>query len=625
MFADSWGVLAGDVLARRNITTSSSLPVLSASLFAPPRTGPTPNDVRGPAWSRQEQRKPNSKALQLARPATSDAILRQERRCPAEVLQKILPAQHAAVSAKETVWNTCELLRRANCFPHTRDASWLMRERGRRGTTLGDLEALVPPSKQKKKAKPRAEENPVLRKARNLRVEFDQIFSEDLVERELAILKITEYTRDQVVELREMIWRGFPELRGIFFTYARLELSVSQAKMLSDAPNIAGPNDMETISKLEFFRFCKDCKLFDNRFFTTSIAELLFMAVNRADQLGFEKYQQELARAGARHPSNAGGAGPAERRDSTPPSTSAPAGAPRRPSRGDGSAADREKRSEEADSEDVFTLSEFLSSLIRISFLKYTSKFPDLAMRLRHLLNHDVLPNARQENKDFFRRILIEPGVYEVVRSYRRVLFKVFQKYAAADATDTLLQGAAYNEKLNLKEFVRVFEDGELIGAGGLTLRQVRDAFALAQAELGDEVADLTGAGAESRVAVEVDDDSTQMDFNEFIEGVCRCADARAGMPSETEDDEGKMKMMVAAGIRSLMAALLRGLAIPDPHGEPPSPRRLAALPFAARAPLKGVATARRGPGPGATSRSGAARGGSLLSDDDDDDGGGGG
>eukprot|EP00741_Cyanophora_paradoxa_P007376 tig00001127_g7135.t1 len=350
----------------------------------------------------------------------------------------------------------------------------------------------------RKSVKKRPEKTAKERRLEKLRVEFDSIFSEDELERQFAILKITDISREALKEIRDLMWSRFPELRGIFFTYARMDAT--------------GPQEVETISSQEYMQFCKDCQLFDKKFFTQAIANLIFVAINHEEELGAGRDDKDLA-------------------------------GPLRSGRRD------------YDSDQVFTLSEFLASLIRISVLKYGTRFTDPSFRLRHLITTDIIPRARQDQKEALRRLLIEPVVHDAIRSYRRQLHRVFTQYAAADEADAM----AIN-KLNVKEFIKLFEDARLTGPD-LTLREVREAFALAQADPGDDDEDSEeGAGGGGGGDESGDDDNSQMTFNEFVEGVCRCADAKYGAPCEDPEDDEERSAQLAASVARFCGDILRGL-----------------------------------------------------------------
>ena len=167
---------------------------------------------------------------------------------------------------------------------------------------------------------------------------------------------------------------------------------------------------------------------------------------------------------------------------------------------------------EEADENpnDELTKVEFCEVLIRIGAQVYRNKTSTkgeygepwpLSKMVETFLSEDVRPNACAPNRNAMADALKSPVAIHSLHDNRRILKRIFLKYAAADQSDS---AAKTTGSINIEELRTMVRDANLVGPK-LTDRMLAVLFLGAQ---GDE-----SNGEEAEVS-----DDAEMDFEEFKE-----------------------------------------------------------------------------------------------------------
>eukprot|EP00628_Pelagophyceae_sp_CCMP2097_P001027 CAMPEP_0184096594 /NCGR_PEP_ID=MMETSP0974-20121125/10366_1 /TAXON_ID=483370 /ORGANISM="non described non described, Strain CCMP2097" /LENGTH=2022 /DNA_ID=CAMNT_0026399433 /DNA_START=181 /DNA_END=6248 /DNA_ORIENTATION=+ len=164
---------------------------------------------------------------------------------------------------------------------------------------------------------------------------------------------------------------------------------------------------------------------------------------------------------------------------------------------------------------------EFIECLTRLALGRFGARCKDVSDCLDMLWDLVILPNAPAEAiydpESFKRDRLYTEDVDKVLRSHLRTLQIVFRKYAHLDPE----QGRA---KFGLKEYIAVLHDARLIGEN-LTMREARLAYWWSKMLVVDEVKHRKRF--------------IELDFLEFVEALCRCADM---MSLPTDEDVADLK-----------------------------------------------------------------------------------
>jgi hypothetical protein len=172
--------------------------------------------------------------------------------------------------------------------------------------------------------------------------------------------------------------------------------------------------------------------------------------------------------------------------------------------------------------DDELTPMEFSEVLIRLALRIYGNKtlpgeyaepWP-LSKMVETFFAEDVRPHACAPNKNAMEGALKNPLTIDTFYEHRKMLKKIFDKYAAADQSDAAAKATG---SLNLEELKVMVRDAKLMGPT-LSDRMLRVLFMGAQ---GDE-----GGGGED---AEVGDDS-EMDFGEYLEIIAAFVSAWFGI-----------------------------------------------------------------------------------------------
>jgi hypothetical protein len=167
---------------------------------------------------------------------------------------------------------------------------------------------------------------------------------------------------------------------------------------------------MNTISQMQFWRFCKDCKI--------NSKDMLMATIDRIYIL-------------ANH--------------------------------GDDSAEQGSKGGDNYDNPDnALVFSEFVEALIRLGVEKYRKITSSVFACFEKILQlHVLLYAGKEELRKATKKPTDDPEVHAVVKKYRKKLVKVFDRYSALD--DSSLEDVAASDTLNVKEFLVLLRDTWII------------------------------------------------------------------------------------------------------------------------------------------------------------------
>ena len=161
---------------------------------------------------------------------------------------------------------------------------------------------------------------------------------------------------------------------------------------------------------------------------------------------------------------------------------------------------------DEGNPDDELNTSEFVNVLLRLSTLVYGTKYETLSEMFECFLQNDVRPNAMAVDKNIMVTALKDPATQGIFKRNRRMLKKIFDKYAAADASDDAVK---QNTTINLEELKCMCRDANLFSS--ISDRMLRQIFMAAQQ--GDDEEE-----GEEGSKVEDASDDAEMDVSEFQE-----------------------------------------------------------------------------------------------------------
>uniref|UniRef100_A0A7S3ARZ5 Uncharacterized protein n=1 Tax=Haptolina ericina TaxID=156174 RepID=A0A7S3ARZ5_9EUKA len=189
-------------------------------------------------------------------------------------------------------------------------------------------------------------------------------------------------------------------------------------------------------------------------------------------------------------------------------------------------------------------LYEFLNMMVRIAFWRSNPSFGlfgnkdepvAVPLALRTMLNDIVMPNAKRENSAEFRdNEMKDPAVLAVLDEYKPKLLAWYKKKTSDDSEEQHM-----SDKLGFDEWLRVLDRQDLVGVweveqlseitGDKSCQgniRVRLSHAMCKAAFMDSqgIDQLSGAqAAEGGTADQVTNEMTVLDFDEFLECLCRC------------------------------------------------------------------------------------------------------
>jgi len=183
---------------------------------------------------------------------------------------------------------------------------------------------------------------------------------------------------------------------------------------------------------------------------------------------------------------------------------------------GDEIVLNSEDEEDEGNLDDELNTSEFVSVLLRLAVLTYGKRYDELSLGelLEKFISNDIKPNAMAADKNIMETALKDPTTQAIFKKNRRMLKKIFDKYAAADASDDAVQ---QNTTINLEELKSMCRDASLFSS--ISDRMLRQIFMAAQQDADDEEEGDSGnsGGSSPKSKVEESDDS-EMDVSEFQE-----------------------------------------------------------------------------------------------------------
>lgn len=165
-------------------------------------------------------------------------------------------------------------------------------------------------------------------------------------------------------------------------------------------------------------------------------------------------------------------------------------------------------------------LHEFIHAMIRLSWESYpTPANAGIGDRLGALLDRALIPGSSHilEGEDPMEKELSSKRVQAVTSHYSDQLLEIFNTFAAADMS---LSAQAALATMSFGELCFMAKAGQLID-GYLTVAKITEIFAQVNAQAADEG--------------EKDDDADELDFREFKNCLCRCANAK--IPAELRGD----------------------------------------------------------------------------------------
>ena len=154
--------------------------------------------------------------------------------------------------------------------------------------------------------------------------------------------------------------------------------------------------------------------------------------------------------------------------------------------------------------DDELNKSEFVSVLLRLSAAIYGKHYETLSEMFEAFLQKDVRPNAMAVDTNIMVTALKDPATQSIFKKNRRMLKRLFDKYAAADASDDAVK---QNTTINLEELKSMCRDANLFSS--ISDRMLRQIFMAAQQDEGND--DDTDNNTEGS-------DDAEMDVNEFQE-----------------------------------------------------------------------------------------------------------
>eukprot|EP00741_Cyanophora_paradoxa_P006778 tig00001041_g6555.t1 len=257
-------------------------------------------------------------------------------------------------------------------------------------------------------------------------------------------------------------------LRNIFRYYARLD--GAKVKNIAVRSRKIDNDEMYTVSKYEFDAFVADCRVISGKVLPQAKVDLIFISANREQQSQGPAGQATLA--------------------------------------------------SDANTRLTMVLPEFLNAVVRLAEARYAGEGRGLAERLSLLMENHVLPNAKWDDVEEFRRLVRHPTVQEALAAARPQIRLLFEKYCGLDSLAARTYGAQKNKSVSIREFVAMFEDLGLLRDRALSQKDVQDAFATAQADpvIDDDVTQADDHGA---------DCMEELNAVEFEEAIIRCAVAR--------------------------------------------------------------------------------------------------
>ena len=173
--------------------------------------------------------------------------------------------------------------------------------------------------------------------------------------------------------------------------------------------------------------------------------------------------------------------------------------------------SDSDEDEEEENPDDELNTTEFVELLLRLSVAVYGKRNAEatLAELFEKLMSNDVRPNAMAADKNIMETALKDPVTQAVFKKNRRMLKRIFEKYAAADASDDAVK---QNTTINLEELKQMCRDASLFSS--ISDRMLRQIFMAAQQD--DDEDDNDANGSNNSTAESSDD--AEMDVSEFQE-----------------------------------------------------------------------------------------------------------
>eukprot|EP00741_Cyanophora_paradoxa_P006769 tig00001041_g6546.t1 len=326
---------------------------------------------------------------------------------------------------------------------------------------------------------------------------------------------------DELEELRQLMHKSYYiPLRTIFRYYARLD--GAKVKTIAVRSRKVDNDEMYTVSKHEFDAFVTDCKIISgssSKHLSAPKVNLIFINANKE---------------GATDTGPAGQATLAS----------------------------------DANTRLTMVLPEFLNAVVRLAEARYAREGRSPAGRLSLLMENNVLPHARWDDVEEFRRLLRHPTVQEAVAAARPQIRLLFEKYCGLDSLAARAYGAHKNKSVSIREFVAMFEDLGLLRDRALSQKDVQDAFATAQADpvIDDDVTQADDHGA---------DCMEELNAVEFEEAIIRCAVARHCAEKDLQSEPMTSRAGAPFTSRSFAAKSFRSirslssrLRVPDPEDE---------------------------------------------------------
>ena len=162
---------------------------------------------------------------------------------------------------------------------------------------------------------------------------------------------------------------------------------------------------------------------------------------------------------------------------------------------------DSEEEGEEENPDDELNKFEFVSVLLRLSVICYGQRYPQdtLAEMFERFIASDVRPNAMSADANIMVTALKDPVTQAILKKHRRMLKRIFVKYAAADSSDDAVK---LNTTINLVELKQMCRDANLFGS--VSDRMLVSIFSSAQQ--GDDREEKSG------------EEDAEIDANEFQE-----------------------------------------------------------------------------------------------------------
>eukprot|EP00741_Cyanophora_paradoxa_P008725 tig00001373_g8447.t1 len=376
----------------------------------------------------------------------------------------------------------------------------------------------------------------------------------------------------------ELLGARFPELRAIFFAYAR-------HREIQPLERVVRGERVWAVNRLEFLMLLRDCRLLDAGRNSAAAADGLFCAAARALR-GVDARAAE----GAPGPPAPDGRVALTLPSSSSPSSASPSSggpAPPRPAALSRGAASRWGR---------FGDQRLLS----------------MSERLERLLRDWVAPRAKRDRVRELRRAIAREPCHGLLRRAGPFLSAVFSGYRGADA----FTRERPDERMSLREFARVLVDGALLGPlPRLGPKESLDLFHTCLCNTAQETGRLGP----------IDDDRPLMGLGEFTEALCRIAELRRSRAFDSFEEE-PLDTLVARLLAELHGTLSRG--VPGLQGlpRPPEPPQAISLtlpslpaaasggpratPPASASGVKPAATPNPAPGPAPPAPHGGGRSG---------------